>query len=177
MYFHPSLPWSIAVNCGPWIFGEVTQGGYIVTPVVVRSGATAVFTLTARPGLRARLVIRPARHHQKPWLHIHRRTRLPAMMLASMVGWNRVTPLHVSGSTEREEPGINGFVHQILEQAAAFLPMECATRPSQKPAKLRQSTGLGWKKFSISHGTAASPFRSCWCTETESATSKANWLP
>jgi hypothetical protein len=103
------------------IANEIPHGGWRVETNVVHSSATVVFTLTAKPRRHARLVVKLANHHRKPWLHIHNRTRLPAMFLESLVVYNHVSRLHVSGSTALEEPAISRFVLQILDQAAAFL--------------------------------------------------------
>jgi Circularly permutated YpsA SLOG family len=88
---------------------------------VLHSNATVIFTLSAKPGKRARLTVKLAQKHQKPWLHIHQKTQLPGMMLVSLITSNRVARLNVAGSTASEESAIGKFVLQVLEQACGFL--------------------------------------------------------
>jgi hypothetical protein len=62
-----------------------------------------------------------AQKHQRLWLHLHQKTQLPALVLASLISYNRMRRLHVSGSWASEEPAIGQFVEQILDQTLAFV--------------------------------------------------------
>ena len=116
---------------------------------VTRSSATVVFTLSSKPGHWAKLTLEMAHRQKMPWLHIHRRTRIPGLMLVSLISTNRVARLNVSGSTAAEEPGIGNFVQQVLDQAVKLLlpdtealnyetrRNESASRQSRTKAKRR----------------------------------------
>jgi len=88
---------------------------------VLRSSGTVIFTLSAKLGGRSKLTVKLARKHQKPWLHIHRKTPMPGMMLVSFIVYNRLTCLNVTGSTASEEPTIGYFAQQVLDQACGLL--------------------------------------------------------
>ena len=88
---------------------------------VVHSNATVVFTLSARLGKPAKLTVKLARKHHKPWLHIHQKTKIPGLMLVSLIASNRVKRLNVAGSTASEEPHIGKFVYQVLNQTCGLL--------------------------------------------------------
>lgn len=103
---------------------------------VTRSNATVVFTLSAKPGGRANLTVRIAQKQKKPWVHIHSRTRIPGLILVSLISSNRVARLNVSGSTAAEEPAIGNFVQQVLDQVAKLLlhdsePLNYETRRNE----------------------------------------------
>lgn len=107
---------------------------------VTRSNATVVFTLSAKPGQRAKLTLVVAQRQKMPWLSIHRRTRIPGLMLVSLISTNRVRRLNVSGSTAAEEPGIGNFVQQVLDQAAKLLlpdtePLNYETRRNESTSR------------------------------------------
>lgn len=88
---------------------------------VLHSNGTVIFSLSSKLGGCSRLTVKLARKHQKPWLHIHRKTPMPGMMLVSFIVYNRLTRLNVTGSTTSEEPAIGHFVHQVLDQACGLL--------------------------------------------------------
>jgi len=77
--------------------------------------------LSARLGRPSKLTVKLARKHQKPWLHIHQKTKIPGLMLVSLITNNRAKRLNVAGSTASEEPNIGKFVHQVLDQACGLL--------------------------------------------------------
>jgi hypothetical protein len=107
------------LECGGWCLNG--RDSECAEKNVVHSDATVVFTLSARHGRPLRLTVKLARKHQKPWLHIHQKTKMPGLMLVSLITNNRAKRLNVAGSTASEEPNIGNFVHQVLDQACGLL--------------------------------------------------------
>lgn len=107
------------LECGGWCLNGCDSE--CAEKNVVHSDATVVFTLSARLGKPSKLTVKLARKHQKPWLHIHRKTKIPGLMLVSLIANNRVKRLNVAGSTASDEPHIGKFVHQVLDQACGLL--------------------------------------------------------
>ncbi|HXT13064.1 MAG TPA: hypothetical protein VN873_15995 [Candidatus Angelobacter sp.] len=118
-----ALKWAIA-NGVPHEQGEMEDN-------VLRSGLTLVFTDRAKVELhtgilrfgilRARIVLDLAKYHNKEYLHLHRKIKYPAQLLEGMMSSNRIRCIHVSGSTAKEEPNLENFVHKILDATAEFL--------------------------------------------------------
>jgi Circularly permutated YpsA SLOG family len=107
------------LECGGWCVNG--RSSECAEKNVLHSDATVVFTFSARLGKPAKLTVKLARKHHKPWLHIHQKTKIPGLMLVSLIANNRVKRLNVAGSTASEEPNIGKFVHQVLDQACGLL--------------------------------------------------------
>lgn len=107
------------IECGGWC--AIGRDSECAEKNVARSDATVIFTLSAQLGKPSKLTVKLARKHQKPWLHIHQTTKMPGLMLVSLIANNRVKRLNVAGSTASEELHIGKFVHQALDQACGLL--------------------------------------------------------
>jgi hypothetical protein len=107
------------LKCGGWYARR--RGLECAEKNVLYSDATVIFTLSARLGKPSRLTVKFAQKHQKPWLHIHQKTKIPGLILVSPISNNRVKRLNVAGSTASNQPAIGKFVHQVLDQSFGLL--------------------------------------------------------
>ena len=107
------------LKCGGWCASR--RSLECAEKNVLCSDATVIFTLSARLGKPSTLTVKFARKHQKPWLHIHQKTKIPGLILVSLIANNRVKRLNVAGSTASKEPAIGKLVHQVLDQSCGLL--------------------------------------------------------
>lgn len=107
------------LECGGWCASE--RRSECAEKNVQHSDATVIFTLSARLGKPSKLTVKLARKHQKPWFHVHQKTKIPGLILVSLIADNRVKRLNVAGSMASEEPKIGKFVHQVLDQTYGLL--------------------------------------------------------
>ena len=80
---------------------------------------TVVFTLASEATGGSLKTIGFARKHKKPCIHIPRSggNYDPAAVLLRFVEEHQIKRLNVAGSRESKEPGIHGWVMQVLEDA------------------------------------------------------------
>ena len=81
---------------------------------------TVVFTFARQATGGSLKTIKFAKKHKKPCVHIARDAGSlfdPALQLQEFVKLNGIKRLNVAGSRESKEPGIHGWVMQVIEDA------------------------------------------------------------
>ena len=131
-----ALDWALArgVPCGGWCpKGRRAEDGaldarYPLTETpsedyaqrtewnVRDSDATVILSLAASLTGGSRLTRELAAKHRKPCLHLHPGLDAPRL-LADFVRDQRVRVLNVAGPRASNEPGVYGYVQQVLEAA------------------------------------------------------------
>lgn len=84
------------------------------------SDGTVVFTFAAQPTGGSKRTIDYAQKHGKPWLHISKHSggyQDHALTLQRFIAENKISKLNIAGSRESKDPGIHGWVMQVLEDA------------------------------------------------------------
>lgn len=94
-----------------------TEEGLEVTEWKVRdSDATVVVTLGEKPTGDAQKSIRLAKKLKKPFLHLHRGVLAASEKFIAFTDKHSARRLHVTGTTESEEPGIYIWMDNLLQK-------------------------------------------------------------
>ena len=81
----------------------------------------AVFSFADKPSASARKTVTVARKLKKPFIHLHRGILGVPEKLIAFLDKHYVRRLNITGSNEKEEPGLNDWVTNVLERAKATM--------------------------------------------------------
>lgn len=81
------------------------------------SEATLVFTLAAKAAGLAQKAVSNAKKQKKPVLHVHRGILGVSEKIVAFLDKHYVRRLHITGSTEADEPGLGAWAAGELEKA------------------------------------------------------------
>lgn len=101
--------------------GETENVLEAVTCNVRDAEATLVFTLAAKAAGTAQKAVSSAKKQKKPVLHVHRGILGVSEKIVAFMDKHYIRRMHITGSTDIDEPGVSDWAVGELEKAKVIL--------------------------------------------------------